>query len=85
MRRIVVRAPTCSADIITYLKGIFRFHAEELQPAEQVEFAFDAERFPFATAIFESLLAGVGLKVLSIREEDNIRVLEAEKLQHGSP
>lgn len=85
MRRIVVRAPACSADIITYLKGVFRVHAGELQPAERVEFAFDADRFPFATAIFESLLAGVGLKVLSIREEDNIRVLEAEKLQHGSP
>lgn len=83
MRRIIVRAPTCSADIITYLKGIFRFHAEELQPAEQVEFAFDADRFSFASAIFESLLTGVGLKVLSTREENNMRVFEVEKLQHG--
>ena len=80
MQRIVVRALTCSADIITYLKGVFRIHAEELQPGERVEFAFDAERFPFAIAIFESLLAGVGLKLLSTREEDSIQVLEVEKL-----
>jgi hypothetical protein len=80
MQRIVVRAPTCSADIITYLKGIFRFHAEELQPGERVEFAFDAERLPFATAIFESLLAGVGLKLLATREEDSVRILDVEKL-----
>ncbi|MBI2883314.1 MAG: hypothetical protein HYY11_05350 [Candidatus Methylomirabilis oxyfera] len=80
MQRIVVRAPTCSADIITYLKGIFRFHAEELQPAERVEFAFDADRFPFAIAIFESLLAGAGLKLLSTREEDGMRLFEVEKL-----
>ncbi|MDE2059623.1 MAG: hypothetical protein KGJ27_07875 [candidate division NC10 bacterium] len=80
MRRIVVRALTCSADIITYVKGVLRMHAEELQPAERVEFAFDANRFPFAIAIFESLLAGVGLKLLSTREEDGIRILEAEKL-----
>lgn len=84
MRRIVVRALTCSADIITYLKGALRIHAEELQPGERVEFAFDADRFPFATAIFESLLAGVDLQLLSAREEDGIRVLEVEKLQRGS-
>lgn len=84
MRRIVVRALTCSADIITYLKGTLRIHAEELQPGEQVEFAFDAERFQFAPAIFESLLAGVGLQLLSTREEDGIRVLEVEKQQCGS-
>ena len=80
MRRIVVRALTCSADIITYLKGALRIHAEELQPGEHVEFAFDTERFPFATAIFDSLLAGVGLKLLSTREEDSIRVIEVEKV-----
>lgn len=83
MRRITVRALTCSADIITYLKGVLRMHAEELQPAERAEFAFDAGRFAFATAIFESLLADVRLKLLSSREEDGIRVLEVEKLQHG--
>lgn len=81
MRRIIVEAPACSADIITYLKRVFRIHAEELQPGERVEFAFDAERFPFAAAIFESLLAGVGLKVLSTREEVSVRLLEVEKLQ----
>ncbi len=80
MRRIIVRAPACGADIIIYLKGVFRFHAGELQPAEQAEFAFDADRFPFAAAIFESLLTDVGLKILSTREEDNIRVFEVEKL-----
>jgi len=80
MRRIVVRAPTCSADIVTFLKRILRIHAEELQPGERVEFVFDAERFQFPAAIFESLLAGVGLKPLSTREEDSIRVLEVEKL-----
>ncbi|HWQ69956.1 MAG TPA: hypothetical protein VN494_08395 [Patescibacteria group bacterium] len=80
MRRIVVRALTCSADIITFLKGALRIHAEELQPGEQVEFAFDAGRFPFATAIFESLLAGTGLKLLSTREEDGMRLFEVEKL-----
>ncbi len=80
MRRIVVRAPACSADIITYLKRVFQIHAEELQPGERVEFAFDADPFPFATAIFESLLAGVGLKLLSTREDDSIRVIEVEKL-----
>lgn len=80
MRRIVVRAPACSADIITFLKHTLRIHAEELQPGERVEFAFGAERFSFPAAIFESLLAGVGLKLLSTREEDSIRVLEVEKL-----
>lgn len=80
MRRIVVRALTCSADIITFLKGALRIHAEELQPGEQVEFAFDASRFPFAIAIFESLLAGAGLKLLSTREEDGMRLFEVEKL-----
>ncbi|GEM_PF-1812935 len=80
MQRIVVRAPACSADIVTYLKRTLRIHVEELQPGERVEFAFDAERFQFPAAIFESLLAGVGMKVLSTREEDSIRVLEVEKL-----
>ena len=80
MRRIVVRAPACSADIITYLKGVFRFHAGELQPGERLEFAFDVDPFPFVTAIFESLLTGVGLKILSTREEDHIRLFEVAKL-----
>ena len=80
MRRIVVKAPACSADIVTFLKRILRIHAEELQPGERVEFVFDAERFQFPAAIFESLLAGVGLKILSTREEDTLRVLEVEKL-----
>ena len=80
MRRIVVRAPACSADIITYLKRTFRIHAEELQPGERVEFVFDAERFQFPAAIFESLLGSVGLKVCSIHEEADGRVFEAEKL-----
>jgi hypothetical protein len=80
MRRIVVRAPGCSADIITFLKGALRMHAEELQLAERVEFVFDAERFSFATAIFESLLTGAGLKLLSTREEDGMRLFEVEKL-----
>ncbi|KAB2958873.1 MAG: hypothetical protein F9K13_12200 [Candidatus Methylomirabilis oxygeniifera] len=80
MRRIVVRALTCSADIITFLKGTLRIHAEELQPGEPVEFAFDASRFPFAIAIFESLLAGVGMKLLSTREEDGMRLFKVEKL-----
>jgi hypothetical protein len=79
MRRIVVRAPACSADSIIYLKRVFRIHAEELQPGEQVEFAFDAERFPFAAAIFESLMAGAGLKVVGAREEDGTRIFAAEK------
>lgn len=80
MRRIVVRALTCSADIITYLRRTLHMYAEELQPGEHVEFAFDASRFPFAIAIFESLLTGVGLKLLSTREEDGMRLLEVEKL-----
>ncbi len=80
MRRIAVRALTCSADIITYLRRTLQMHAEELQPGEHVEFAFDASRFPFAIAIFESLLAGAGLKLLSTREEDGMRLLEVEKL-----
>ncbi len=80
MQRIVVRAPACSADIITYLKRVFQIHAEELQPGERVELAFDAERFPFALAIFESLLAGVGLTLLSTREEENTRLLVVEKV-----
>ena len=80
MRRIVVRAPACSADIITYLKRVFQIHTEELQPGERVEFAFDAGPFPFAAAIFVSLLTDVGLKILSTREEDNNRVFEVEKL-----
>lgn len=84
MRRVVIRAPSCGADIITHLKGGLRFHAEELQPGEQVEFAFDAERFPYATAIFESLLVGVGLILLSTREEDHTRVFEVEKRQRES-
>jgi hypothetical protein len=42
--------------------------------------AFDTERFPFALAIFESLLAGVGLALLSTREEENTRLLVVEKV-----
>lgn len=80
MRRIVIRALTCSADVIAYLKGALRLHAEELQPGEQVALAFDAEKFPFADAIFESLLAGVGLALVSKREEDGIRIFEVERL-----
>ena len=80
MRRIVVRAPACSADSITYLKRVFRIHAEELHGGDRVEFALDAERFQFAVAIFESLLAGAGLKVLSNHEEDGTRVFETEKI-----
>ena len=79
MRRIVVRAPACSADTITYLKRVFRIHAEELKQGERVEFVFDAERFPFAAAIFESLMAGAGFKVIGAREEGEARVFEAEK------
>jgi hypothetical protein len=79
MRRIVVRAPACSADSIIYLKRVFRLHAEELQPGEQAEFVFDAERFPFAAAIFESLMAGAGLKVVGAREEAGTRIFAAEK------
>lgn len=79
MQRIVIRAPACGADIITYLKRVFRIHAEELQPGERAEFVFDAERFPFAEAIFESLLAGVGLRMIGVRPEDGTRVFAAEK------
>lgn len=79
MRRIVVRAPACGADIITYLKRVFGIHAEELQPGEQVEFAFDAERFPFAEAIFKSLMAAAGLRMITARAEDGTRVFAAEK------
>ena len=79
MQRIVIRAPACGADIITYLKRVFRIHAEELQPGEQAEFVFDAERFPFAAAIFESLMAAAGLKVVGAREEDGTRIFSTEK------
>ncbi|MGH7369981.1 MAG: hypothetical protein ACREIN_03755 [Candidatus Methylomirabilaceae bacterium] len=79
MRRIVVRAPGCGADTITYLRRIFRMHAGELQPDERVVFVLDAERFPFAAAIVESLLAGAGFTVLSVREEDGTRAFEARK------
>ena len=84
MRRIVVRAPACSADIVTFLKHTLRTHAEELQPGERAEFVFDAERFSFPVAIFESLLAGVGLQLLSTHKEDSTQVLEVEKQQCGS-
>ena len=79
MRRIVVRAPACGADIITYLKRVFGIHADELQPGEHVEFAFDAERFPFAEAIFESLMAAAGLRMIAARAEDGTRIVAAEK------
>jgi hypothetical protein len=79
MRRIVVRAPACGADIITYLKRVFRIHAEELQPGERAEFVFDAERFPFAEAIFESLMAAAGLRMIGVRAEDGTRVFAAER------
>jgi hypothetical protein len=79
MQRIVVRAPACGADIITYLKRVLRIHAEELQAGERVEFAFDAERFPFAAAIFESVMTGAGLRLIVAREEDGSRVFEVEK------
>jgi len=79
MRRIVVRAPACSADSIIYLKRVFGIHAEELQPGEHVEFAFDAERFPFADAIFESLMAAAGLRMIAARAEDGTRIVAAEK------
>ncbi len=79
MQRIVVRAPACGADIITYLKRVLRIHAEELQAGERVEFTFDAERFPFAAAIFESVMAGAGLRLITAREEDGSRVFEVEK------
>ncbi len=80
MRRIVVRAPACSADSITYLRRVFGIHAEELQAGERIEFAFDAERFPFAPAIFESLMVGAGLKLVGTREDDGTRVFEVEKV-----
>jgi len=79
MRRIVVRAPACSADSIVYLTRVYRIHAEELQPGEHVEFAFDAERFPFADAIFESLMKAAGLRVIAARAEDGIRVFAVQK------
>ena len=79
MRRIVVRAPACG-DSIALLRRVFRIHAEELKQGERIEFVFDAERFPFAAAIFESLMAGAGLKVIGAREEDKTRVFEAEKV-----
>jgi len=79
MRRIVVRAPACSADSIVYLTRVFRIHAEELQPGEHVEFAFDAERFPFADAIFESLMKAAGLRVIAARAVDGIRVFAVQK------
>ena len=79
MQRIVVRAPACGADIITYLKRVLRIHAEELQTGERVEFVFDPERFSFAAAVFESLMAGAGLQVVGAREGDGARVFEAEK------
>ncbi len=78
MRRIVVRAPACG-DSIALLRRVFRIHAEELQAGERVEFTVDAERFPFAAAIFESLMAGAGLKLIGAREEDGARVFEVEK------
>ena len=78
MRRIVVRAPACG-DSIALLRRVFRIHAEELKQGERIEFVFDAERFPFAAAIFESLMAGAGLKVIGAREEGESRVFEAEK------
>ncbi len=80
MQRIVVRAPACGADIVTYLKRVFRIHAEELQAGERVEFVFDAERFSFAAAIFESLMAGAGLRLIAAREGEGARVFEAEKV-----
>lgn len=79
MRRIVVKGPACGADIITYLKRVFCIHAEELQAGEQVALFFDAERFPFALAIFESLMTAAGMRVVGTREEDGDRVFEVEK------
>ena len=79
MRRIVVRAPACGADIITYLKRVFGIHAEELQPGEQAEFVFDAERFPFAEAIFKSLMADAGLRMFGARVVEGTRIFGAEK------
>ena len=79
MRRIVVRAPACG-DSITLLRRVFRIHAEELQAGDRVEFSFDAERFPFAAAIFQSLMTGAGLKLITAREEGGTRIFEAEKV-----
>ena len=79
MRRIVVRAPACGADVITYLKRVFGIHAEELQPGEQAEFVFDAERFPFAEAIFESLMTAAGMRMIATRAEDGTRIVAVEK------
>jgi len=79
MRRIVVRAPACSADSITYLTRVFRIHADELQPGERVEFAFDAERFPFADAIFQSLMKAAGLRVIAARTDGGTRLFAVEK------
>ena len=80
MRRIVIRAPGCGADTITYLRRIFRMHAEELKPGERVVFVLDAERFPFAVAIVASLLAGAGFTVLAMRDEDGTRVFQARRV-----
>jgi len=80
MQRIIIRAPACSADSITHLKGVFRMHAEELPPGERAELLFDAERFPFATAIFESLLASAGFRVLRASEENGARIFEVERV-----
>ena len=80
MQRIVVRAPACSADSITYLRRVFRLQAEELRTGERVALIFDAERFPFATAVFESLMAGAGLRVVGAGDEDGARVFEVEKV-----
>jgi ubiquinone/menaquinone biosynthesis C-methylase UbiE len=79
MRRIVVRALACGADIITYLKRVFRLHAEELKPGAKVEFVCNAERFPFADAIFESLMAAAGLRVIASRTDGGTRVFAVEK------
>ena len=79
MRRIVVRAPACGADIITYLKRVFGIHAEELQPGERAEFVFDAERFPFAEAIFESLMTAASLRMIGVRAEGGTRLFAVEK------
>jgi len=79
MRRIVIRAPACGADIITYLNRVFRIHAEELQPGERAEFVFDAERFPFTDAIFESLMAAAGLRMFGACVVEGTRIFAAEK------
>jgi hypothetical protein len=79
MRRIVIRAPTCGADLITFLKRVLTLHAQELQRGERIELAFDIDRFPFATSIFESLLAGADLRAVAYRREDAGHVFEAEK------